>query len=747
MSKTKEYRQNLADMFASVLLEDELEWKRDWQGNIPRNGHSGYIYKGINRFLLSLVAMDRGYRDSRWCTFKQVQNNGWKLHQAKGQGVNIEYWFPYDREDRRMLTWKEWDALRKTGEEFGERYILRSIYKTVFNADLIEGIPELPEPEKREIHADELVEKISGNMGVGIVNDGGDRAFYRVNDDTIHLPLPEYFSSNYGYASTALHELGHATGASHRLARNMTGLFGGDTYAYEELVAEISSCFTSVNLAIEQEENHLENHKAYVQSWAKAIKENPDALIHAIQDAERAAAYMEYQAELITKAEYEAITGASLETEESKVMREEGHQKVAETPAREIARFVPQSAVYHLERSGYLALKTYPEHCEYVFYDRYLQEITRGEIELTGDPEMLRREILKQQGRFVRDIKEVPEEEFEKLQEYIFREPLVRIVHTESEFLEEGQVIPFSVANSLFSSLDQKTREKYGEDEYCDKTDFEIEYVEYGRIRTYSGRYDLGNLDGTLIEHMEKHHTDYRTDEERQTFIALQGEEHQKEENAEHGYIIHDLTNYLGMHELLGETDRTAQSELEVLAEKGAPNDVFEYENFYTAKKEYVRLARMTINCEENWKMPKRPELSDYVTKTEKERMGAYRKQVKKESFLEAENHYEPHDSHTGSHEEKKRAEHLSPCLQTLIVRSAQAEKGSYTMDSDEIPYASFLLLKEECEREGLSDHIIFGKKGDVVCRDLSEIYQIPDVSAEKLHVTPENKKRMTPSI
>ena len=68
-------------------------------------------------------------------------------------------------------------------------------------------------------------------------------------------------------------------------------------YAYEELIAEISSCFMSANLRMEQQEGHIKNHKAYVQSWIGQIKEKPETLITAVQQAEKAAAYMEYQAE------------------------------------------------------------------------------------------------------------------------------------------------------------------------------------------------------------------------------------------------------------------------------------------------------------------------------------------------------------------------------------------------------------------------------------------------------------------
>jgi len=131
------------------------------------------------------------------------------------------------------------------------------------------------------------------------------RAFYRPIEDRIYLPYRQQFNSEYAYASTALHELSHATGAEHRLNRKQGGEFGTEPYAYEELVAEISSCFLSSELPIGQTEEHLKNHKAYVQSWIQGIKEQPEALFRAVKDAEQAAAYLEYHGGLITLEEYQ----------------------------------------------------------------------------------------------------------------------------------------------------------------------------------------------------------------------------------------------------------------------------------------------------------------------------------------------------------------------------------------------------------------------------------------------------------
>ena len=311
--RRKEYREKLAEEFARLLEEKELDWKKEWGGrDIPFNAKTGSVYKGSNRFYLSLIAAQRGYKDPRWATFRQIQAEGWRLKNAKGQGVYVEYWYPYDIKEGKNLTWQEFYKLR---DGIGDRYQLRSRYFVVFNASLINGITPYT-PEKKDIPVDELVNTLSRSMDVEIRNDGGDRAYYSPSEDKIHLPIPSDFNSSYAYNSTALHELTHATGVAHRLNRNMGGIFGSQEYAFEELVAEISSCFMSSYLEIDQDEKHIENHKAYVQSWINVIREKPEALSQAIKQAERATAYMEYKAELIPKETYNEVSRSAPNVDE-----------------------------------------------------------------------------------------------------------------------------------------------------------------------------------------------------------------------------------------------------------------------------------------------------------------------------------------------------------------------------------------------------------------------------------------------
>ena len=175
-------------------------------------------------------------------------------------------------------------------------------------------------PKKNDIHPSEIISKISKNMNIEILNDGGNKAFYRPKEDKVHLPEAGYFKSDYEYNATALHELSHATGAAHRLNRNFLNSFGSPEYAYEELVAEISSVFMSKNLSECVNGFTMDNHKAYIQSWISQIKEKPETLISAIKEANKAADYLEEAIERTPVIENLKSNSEILEVDKDKIV-------------------------------------------------------------------------------------------------------------------------------------------------------------------------------------------------------------------------------------------------------------------------------------------------------------------------------------------------------------------------------------------------------------------------------------------
>ena len=325
MSRPKnkeEYRAEMAEAFANVLEEHGLEWKKEWAGsggNAPHNGITKACYRGTNAFWLSLISMMKGYDDPRWVTMLQIidsdgryhPNQQWHLKKGS-KATYVEYWYPYDALNKKALTWDQYKTELDNGRDAKE-FTLSTRYTAVFNAHDVEGMPELVIPEASEVSTDAIIEKLSKNMEVPIFYDGGDQAYYSPMKDSIHLPTRESFNSDYAFNSTALHELSHSTGHPTRLDRPQSAFFGTEGYAYEELVAEMCSCFMGFDLATEATPQHIDNHKAYVQSWVQAIREKPETLVKAIKDAQSAANYMDWMAELITDKEYDSLESKAFE--------------------------------------------------------------------------------------------------------------------------------------------------------------------------------------------------------------------------------------------------------------------------------------------------------------------------------------------------------------------------------------------------------------------------------------------------
>ena len=69
-----------------------------------------------------------------------------------------------------------------------------------------------------------------------------------------------------------------------------------------------------------QTQEHIDNHKAYIQSWIQEISKKPETLINAIKDADKAADYMEAYAHIISLEEYEQRQNSTLTIPEKNVL-------------------------------------------------------------------------------------------------------------------------------------------------------------------------------------------------------------------------------------------------------------------------------------------------------------------------------------------------------------------------------------------------------------------------------------------
>ena len=310
--KLNRMREEMINSFIDCLKKDTIPWHRSWSAKQrPFNAVTNTTYRGVNSLWLSYNQFAREFEDPRWCTFKQAQTQGWKIKPGS-KGTRVEFWSLYDTEEKRKLTQREAKQLSDelTLEEFKNRVKPISNVYTVFNGEQIDGIPKYEE-KTYELNTEELLQKrdtLLKNMNVDF-SEGGDKAFYNPSCDRITLPEMNRFETEYDYMATLLHEAGHATGHISRLNRDMTGVFGSPEYAKEELRAEIASAFTAQELGLDYEQNeHMENHEAYVQNWIDVLENEPNELFAAIKDAEKISDY------LIEKGEF----GLEKETEMSR---------------------------------------------------------------------------------------------------------------------------------------------------------------------------------------------------------------------------------------------------------------------------------------------------------------------------------------------------------------------------------------------------------------------------------------------
>lgn len=301
-------RDVIAQEFVKALSEDKIPWNSMWASQRAYNVTTGKNYKGVNAMWLSYVAGEKGYTDPRWCTFKQAADKGWHVKKGEKSTV-VEYWSAYDKKERKKLSFAEAEKLIRDDPAREVDITVFAKSACVFNAAQIDGIPQLEQPAQIDIatvrgQRDTLLQ----NMGVEF-HEGGDQAYYSPSEDAITMPIAGAFENDYAYMSTLLHEAGHATGHESRFNRPMGGGFGSEMYAKEELRAEIASAFTAQALGFGAEQAQLsasmDNHKAYIQSWAKAIKDAPKELFAAIKDAEKISDY------LIEKGEFDRVERAA----------------------------------------------------------------------------------------------------------------------------------------------------------------------------------------------------------------------------------------------------------------------------------------------------------------------------------------------------------------------------------------------------------------------------------------------------
>lgn len=284
IDKMKAYRENITNKIIDMIEKGTAPWQKPWDtklamANRPRN-YNGRPYHGINAFLLWYTSMEKNYSDPRWLTFNQIKSLGGKVKKGE-KAMPIEFW---------LWTKKEID--KETGEEKEVKLDTpyRKIYN-VFNAEQAENIPEVQKADLK-FSPHERAENIIKASGVPVHESIDGRAYYSPLYDSISVPPKNSFNTQDGYYSTVLHELGHSTGHSSRLDRfESNAKFGTESYAREELRAELASTFMCNELGIALDKDN-QQHAAYIKSWVNVLKKDHNEIFRAAADADKICCYL-----------------------------------------------------------------------------------------------------------------------------------------------------------------------------------------------------------------------------------------------------------------------------------------------------------------------------------------------------------------------------------------------------------------------------------------------------------------------
>ena len=163
---------------------------------------------------------------------------------------------------------------------------------TVFNVDQCENLPArvvtLGDVKPRNAdERDATIDEFLVSSGATI-REGFGEAYFRPSDDVISLPRFEAFKNAAHFYLTAFHELGHWSGHTSRLARDLRHRFGEKAYAAEELVAELCSAFLCAEFSIDGDLRHA----GYIQNWIGLLKADKRAFFTACSQASKAANYL-----------------------------------------------------------------------------------------------------------------------------------------------------------------------------------------------------------------------------------------------------------------------------------------------------------------------------------------------------------------------------------------------------------------------------------------------------------------------
>lgn len=272
-------------------MEEAVEWEKDWIvcKTIPYNAITKKPYRSLN----AVILMTRGFSDPRIYPAGEVkklyEETKGEVRIQKGQKASYIYVPIFDKVETDRID-------PETGKKETVDKLRNWLYRPVYHAGQLHGIEPLPEAvlnPKFEDHAaaELIVEAMKAKTGLTVNHLAQGRAYYSPGEHAVVMPTKEQFKSMEGYYSTLFHEsCGHGTGHPSILNRDQTGRMKGnksevESYAFEELIAEITAVQVSAEVGLSYDRKTHDNSMAYLKSWIKALRNDPEFIFKACKSA------------------------------------------------------------------------------------------------------------------------------------------------------------------------------------------------------------------------------------------------------------------------------------------------------------------------------------------------------------------------------------------------------------------------------------------------------------------------------
>lgn len=212
-------------------------------------------------------------------------------------------------------------------------------------------------------------------------------------------------------------------------------------------------------------------------------------------------------------------------------------------------------------------------------------------------------------------------------------QPVVTILWSESDKLQDGEKMPLARADALFKSLDEEKRSERVRPGYdgswYDKTKFRIDFTFQGQADNYEGRQDFGDGDGSLIQHIKAYHEHYAQDEGWKNYMLHnEGAQAWEQDKAEREMILNEFIPYMELHRNLYEMEQTAALPME-MGEALTP----EQTAYFNAVFAHVDACRGMLN-QGHYDLPELPGFEEYTRQAAETE--SYKAHVREEIAQEA---------------------------------------------------------------------------------------------------------------